>query len=216
MISMQKQKKKYFHWQIKYFIRFFLLHFLLCMSMQSYSNSEQGISYNIIYFHVPVAWASIFVYFYIAYKYIIYARLHVLQVYGGIWYTFYALLSGFVWGYLVFGKFGFIDLKIFTYFLLFLTLIAIYWTSNIVYSNILLIMGLYFYIESRFSVTYLNTLHQNFLMDFYVNQNFNSKPFIYFFFSEKYILFLLAFFLIWQIILVKDGFSSAKCYKINE
>lgn len=76
-------------------------------------------------------------------------------------------------------------------------------------------MGLYFYIESRFSVTYLNTLHQNFLMDYYVNQNFNNKPLMYFFFSEKYILFLLSFFLIWQTILVKDGFSLAKCYKIG-
>lgn len=166
--------------------------------MQIYSSSQHGSSYNIIYFHVPMAWASVIIYFYITYRYMLYVELNIFHIFVGIWYTFYTLLSGFIWGYLVFGKFFSIDLKIFTYFLLFLTLIAIYWTLNTLYPNLMLISGLYFYIESRFSVTYLNTLHQSFLIDYYTTQHWSDESRIFWLFSDKHILFLCTFCLLWQ------------------
>ena len=195
---MLRRKKKYIRWQIKYFTNFFFFNFLIGTTMQIYSSSQHGSSYNIIYFHVPMAWASVIIYFYITYRYMLYVELNIFHIFVGIWYTFYTLLSGFIWGYLVFGKFFSIDLKIFTYFLLFLTLIAIYWTLNTLYPNLMLISGLYFYIESRFSVTYLNTLHQSFLIDYYTTQHWSDESRIFWLFSDKHILFLCTFCLLWQ------------------
>lgn len=184
--------------------------------MQIYSNSQQGFNYNIIYFHVPMAWASVVIYFYITYRYILYAELNILYIFVGIWYIFYTLLSGFIWGYLVFGKFAFIDLKIVTYFLLFLTLTAIYWTLNALYPSLMLIFGLYFYIESRFSVTYLNTLHQSFLINYYTTEDWNAKSYIFWFFSDKHTLLLCTFWLIWQTLALNVRPFLSKHLKINE
>ena len=175
MIYMLRQEKKYFHWQIKYFIKFFLLFFPLGTALRIYSPLEQQVSYNIMYFHVSLAWASVYLYFYITYKYIVYGELLKPQVYSGIWYALYSLLSGYVWGYLVFGKLIFIDIKIFTYFLLFVTLNAIYRTLDTFYPTLFLVAGVCFYLESRFSVTYLNTFHQNFLMNYDFFFNFDTR-----------------------------------------
>ena len=179
---MLKLKKKYFLWQIKLFGNIVSLFLFFLIFLQFFSDFKHQISFNLIYFHVPLAYMSIYMYIYICIYIYIYNSIIYIYIYNTIIYILYVLMSGFLWGYLAFGKWIFFDIKIFFFSLVLITLLGIYNFFNTNYSNFFLILGLYFYLQSQFSVTWFNTIHQNFILEYVIQTKVSGKTNLEFFF----------------------------------
>ena len=179
---MLKLKKKYFLWQIKLFGNIVSLFLFFLIFLQLFSDFKHQISYNLIYFHVPLAYMSICMYIYICIYIYIYNSIIYIYIYNTIIYISYVLMSGFLWGYLAFGKWIFFDIKIFFFSLVLITLLGIYNFFNTNYSNFFLILGLYFYLQSKFSVTWFNTIHQNFILEYVIQTKVSGKTNLEFYF----------------------------------
>ena len=122
-------------------------------------------------------------------------------------YIIYVLFSGFLWSYSVFGGLFFFDIKILSYFLLLLALlIFLYFVKNSkIIASLVLVTGFYFYLQSKISPFWVNTIHQKTLPDF----DLNYLTFQIFVFNKIILIILLG-------ILVLQTFFFWKKIKINE
>lgn len=126
-----------------------------------YSSDFQDFEENMIYVHVPLAWFTIFLYFYIIYIHLIYYTYSSILFYFSSFWIFLVIISGYFWSYLTLGFIWYFDLKIFSYLMLFISLLLCHLFEDRHPRTFFLIFGLINYFQLKFAAEWFNTAHQS-------------------------------------------------------
>ena len=156
----KKLRKNFFLWQTKLFGKTLTFFFFSFFFLFDQVNVSLSYSENIFIFHVNLAWLSLIIYTIVLSHHFIYKKIQKPLFFVSIYLNAVATLSGFCWSKSSFGFFTLYDPKILTYFFLSIFLVNLYLFSP--KSLFFLTIGFFLLLQERFSIYFLNSMHQSF------------------------------------------------------